>query len=86
MDVFRSCVWFFTNAYELQKTQIKTNKIFTHTFLNIDESRNLTILKYISRSNPNMPLSQFKYDDDGKVDFKHAQIWLWVCLSKEKLI
>jgi hypothetical protein len=31
-----------------KKTQIKKynkQKIFTHTFLNIDESRNLTILK-----------------------------------------
>jgi predicted nucleic acid-binding Zn finger protein len=21
----------------------------------------------------------------GKVDFRHVQIWLWICLSKEKL-
>jgi hypothetical protein len=30
-------------------------EVFTHTFLNLDGSRNLTILKYISRSNPNIP-------------------------------
>jgi hypothetical protein len=22
----------------------------------------------------------------GKVDFRHVQIWHWICLSKEKLI
>jgi hypothetical protein len=30
----------------------------------------------------NMILSMFV---EGKVDFRHVQIWLWVCLSKEKL-
>jgi hypothetical protein len=36
------------DTYLLPKIQIKNykkQKIFTHTFLNIDESRNLTILK-----------------------------------------
>jgi hypothetical protein len=28
-----------------------------------------------------MTLSMFV---KGKVDFRHVQIWLWVCLSKEK--
>jgi hypothetical protein len=34
--------------YKRKKLKIKKLKIFTHTFLNIDESRNLTILKYIT--------------------------------------
>jgi hypothetical protein len=31
---------------------------------------------------PYMTLSIFV---KGKVDFRHVQIWLWICLSKEKL-
>jgi hypothetical protein len=30
----------------------------------------------------NMSLNMFI---KGKLDFRHDQIWLWVCLSKEKL-
>jgi hypothetical protein len=53
--MFHSLKWFFTNANVLQKTNKKLKKkqkIFAHTFLNIDKSRNLTILKYTPRSNP----------------------------------
>jgi hypothetical protein len=32
---------------------------------------------------PNMTLGMFI---KRKVDFRHVQIWLWMCLSKEKLI
>jgi hypothetical protein len=41
--------------YYKKKINIKKTEIFTHTLLNIDESRNLTMLKYTSRSNPNTP-------------------------------
>jgi hypothetical protein len=48
--------------YYKKKTskKLKKTKIFTLAFLNIDESRNLTILKYISHSNPNTPFSTSK--------------------------
>jgi hypothetical protein len=31
---------------------------------------------------PNMTLSMFI---KGKFDFRHVQVWLWICLSKEEL-
>jgi hypothetical protein len=67
----------FTNAYVLQKRQMKNLKkqnIFTHTFLNIDESKNLTILKYTSHSNPNTPFSISK--PSKTIIFLNSQLFI----------
>jgi hypothetical protein len=58
VNVFYSFIWFFTTTPNTNKKLKK--KLFTQTFLNIDESRNLTILKYISRSSLNIPFSTSK--------------------------
>jgi hypothetical protein len=53
----------FIREFDSSCTTKKTNKKlkkYIYSFLNINESRNLTILKYISRSNPNKPFSTSK--------------------------
>jgi hypothetical protein len=56
-----------------------TSSISKYNFKYVCQRKSLTLdmSKYAS-----MNLSMFV---KGKFDFRHVQIWLWVCLSKEKL-